>query len=184
MLRKLWNSSRNMSNEEKAKEKNGLTLFDNQRKPDHSGFITLTFNGGIEMDSTEEATLDGSQYLYIVNGFSPTTASTSSSLVKSSSYRQTEFMLIEEDVDRYIKFMKDVAAYYTYLQEFTKQANSAKSILLPSLKLRADIINEKKKGGPEPVSFYREESANTLETKKKKKSCKEKRNSYELNTKP
>ena len=57
-----------MSNEEKTKEKKmTLTLFDNKRKPDHSGFITLTFNGGIEMDSTEEAALNGSQYLYIVN---------------------------------------------------------------------------------------------------------------------
>ena len=45
MLRKLWNFSRSMSNEEKTKEKNDLKLFDNTRNPDHSGFITLTFNG-------------------------------------------------------------------------------------------------------------------------------------------
>ena len=150
-----------MNNEEKTKEKMTLTLFDNQRKPDHSGFITLTFNEGIEMGDKEETALNGSQYLYIVNGFSPTTASTNSSLVKASSYRQTEFMLIDEDVDRYIQFVKDVAAYYTYLQEFTKQTNSAKSILLSSLKLRADIINKKKETGnrfcfllPRRVSQY------------------------------
>ena len=121
------------------------------------------------MDSAEEAALNGSQYLHIVNGFSPTTPSTGSSLVKSSSYRQTEFTLIDEDVNRYIQFIKDVAAYYSYLQEFTKEASSAKSILLSSLKLRADIINGKKKEGAEPVSFYREEPSNTLETKKRKK---------------
>ena len=41
-----------------------LTLFDNQRKPEHSGFITFTFHGGIDIDDANDR---GVQYLHIVH---------------------------------------------------------------------------------------------------------------------
>lgn len=116
------------------------TIFDNTRNTDNSGFLTLTFNGGIDKDGLPE--LDGRtyQYLHVVNGLSPTTPSSGSSLVKS--FPQTEFVFLEEDVDRYIQFIKDVAVYYNYLQEFNKEACSAKAVLKSSLNHRLATMKD------------------------------------------
>ena len=106
------------------------------------------------------------QYLHVVNGFFPTTPSKGSSLVKS--FPQTEFVFLEEDVDRYIQFIKDVAVYYSYLQEFNKEASSAKAVLRSSLKQRLDILTKKDQTGE---NGERSDSVNTgtkiLEKKKK-----------------
>ena len=117
-----------------------ITIFDNYRKQDSSGFLTLTFNGGVELSDMPEG-MKNMQYLHVVNGLSPTTPSTGSSLVKS--FPQTEFVFLEEDVDRYIQFIKDVAVYYRYLQEFNKEASSATAVLRSSFKQRLDALAKK-----------------------------------------
>ena len=121
-----------------------ITIFDNPRKQDSSGFLTLTFNGGVELGDMPED-MKKMQYLHVVNGLSPTTPSTGSSLVKS--FPQTEFVFLQEDVDRYIQFIKDVAVYYRYLQEFNKEASSAKAVLKSSFKQRLDVLAKKDQTG-------------------------------------
>ena len=151
------------------------TIFDNPRKQDSSGFLTLSFNAGVEMDDMPDE-MQNMQYLHVVNGLSPTTPSTGSSLVKS--FPQTEFVFLEEDVDRYIQFIKDVAAYYSYMQEFNKEASSAKAVLRSSLKQRLDILTKKDQT---MENGERSDSENT-ETKKleKKKKIVEKKATEEL----
>ena len=117
-----------------------VTIFDNHRNVENSGFLTLTFNGGVDKADMSEMG-DNMQYLHVVNGLSPTTPSTGSSLVKS--FPQTEFVFLEEDVDRYMTFIKDVAIYYNYLQEFNREASSAKAVLKSSLKQRSDVMNKR-----------------------------------------
>ena len=53
------------------------------------------------------------------------------------------YYFLEEDVDRYIQFIKDVAVYYSYLQEFNKEASSAKAVLKSSFKQRLDVLAKK-----------------------------------------
>merc|ERR1711989_118239 len=91
------------------------------------------------------------QYLHVVNGLSPTTPSTGSSLVKS--FPQTEFVFLEEDVDRYIQFIKDVAMYYKYLQEFNKEASSAKAVLRSSFKQRLDVLAKRDQAAAEKTEM-------------------------------
>ena len=143
------------------------TIFDNPRKQDNSGFLTFTFNGGVEMGDMLEG-MENVQYLHVVNGLSPTTPSTGSSLVKS--FPQTEFVFLEEDVDRYITFMKDVAAYHNYLQEFTKEASSAKAILKSSFKQRLDVLAKASEQGSSGTKKV-EKRKKTLETKNEENSA-------------
>lgn len=133
-----------------------MTVFDNPRKQDSSGFLTLTFNGGVEMNDMP-GEMKNMQYLHVVNGLSPTTPSSGSSLVKS--FPQTEFVFLEEDVDRYIQFIKDVAIYYSYLQEFNREASSAKAVLKSSLLQRLKMMAKKDQT----------EGAESNKTEKKKK---------------
>lgn len=117
------------------------TIFDNPRKQDSSGFLTLTFNGGIEMEDLPEG-MKNAHYLYVVNGFSAKTGSSGSSLVKS--FPQSEFVFLEEDMDRYIQFMKDVAVHYNFLQDFNKEESSAKSVLKASFQQRLEMLEARK----------------------------------------
>ena len=117
------------------------TIFDNPRKQDSSGFITLTFNGGIEMEDLPEG-MKNAHYLYVVNGLSAKTGSSGSSLVKS--FPQSEFVFLEEDMTRYIQFMKDVAVHYNFLQDFNKEESSAKSVLKASFQQRLEMLEGRK----------------------------------------
>ena len=152
-----------------------VTIFDNPRKQDSSGFLTLTFNGGVELGDMPEA-MKSMQYLHVVNGLSPTTPSTGSSLVKS--FPQTEFVFLEEDVDRYIQFIKDVAIYYRYLQEFNKEASSAKAVLKSSFKQRLDVLAKRDQAG-EKGEMTDSGNAVTKKSEKKKKAT-EKRTEQDL----
>ena len=142
-----------------------MTVFDNPRKQDSSGFLTLTFNGGVELGDMSEG-VKNMQYLHVVNGLSPTTPSTGSSLVKS--FPQTEFVFLEEDVDRYIQFMKDVAVYYKYLQEFNKEASSAKAVLRSSFKQRLDVLAKRDQAAAEKTEMA-SSSGNSMSKKPEKK---------------
>ena len=119
-----------------------ITIFDNPRKQDSCGFLTLTFNGGIETDDLSED-MKNVNYLHVVNGLSPT-GSSGSSLVKS--FPQSEFVFLEEDMDRYIQFIKDVAIHYNFLQDFNKEESSAKSVLKASLQQRLEGLEARKDG--------------------------------------
>ena len=144
-----------------------ITIFDNPRKQDSSGFLTLTFNGGVELGDMPED-MKKMQYLHVVNGLSPTTPSTGSSLVKS--FPQTEFVFLQEDVDRYIQFIKDVAVYYRYLQEFNKEASSAKAVLKSSFKQRLDVLAKKDQTGEKGIMVGSGITTMAKKSDKKKKS--------------
>ena len=92
------------------------------------------FNGGIDIDEADKGALNDVQYLHVVNRFSTTRPLKSSSLVRSLNHRQTEFTLIEEDVDRYIQYIKDVAVYFTYLQNLQKKLVQQNPYYYPALK--------------------------------------------------
>lgn len=117
------------------------TIFDNPRKQDSSGFLTLTFNGGIETDDLPEG-MKNAHYLHVVNGLSAKTGPSGSSLVKS--FPQSEFVFLEEDMNRYIQFIKDVAIHYNFLQDFNKEESSAKSVLKASFQQRLEMLESRK----------------------------------------
>ena len=118
------------------------------------------------------------QYLHVVNGLSPTTPSTGSSLVKS--FPQTEFVFLEEDVDRYIQFIKDVAVYYKYLQEFNKEASSAKAVLRSSFKQRLDVLAKRDQAAAEKTEMANSSGNSLAKKSEKKKKAVEKRTEEDL----
>merc|ERR1711928_320314 len=96
-----------------------------------------------------------------------TTPSTGSSLVKS--FPQTEFVFLEEEVDSYIQFIKDVAVYYKYLQEFNKEASSAKAVLRSSFKQRLDVLAKRDQAAAEKTEMANSGNSATKKSEKKKK---------------
>ena len=173
--------------EQKGKANNKImthTIYDTPSNPDNSGFITLTFNGGFEEELKQNnSNIDDMQYLYIVNGLSPNKQSTGN----QKSYPQTEFIFLEEDVDRYITFIKDVAKYYALLQEYNKEINSASEVLKNSLKQR--LFAMKKRESSSKTAKVKSTSGDSkTDGKKKKKSTiqskEEKKETGETSTVP
>ena len=64
------------------------TFFDNTKNTKNSGFITFTFNGGIDGQIKSQLDEKGLMYLYVVNGLQPVGGNGE----QKKTFSQTEFV--------------------------------------------------------------------------------------------